>query len=88
MAEQILLTDEQIVDVVEAHWVECRNVGALDMAGADRAIAKAQLRKVADWFERKVEENFVVYAHETTVVEDRVALPIEDWQAFKEAASA
>ena len=87
MDEQILLTDEEIRQVEQEAWAfQCSDV--LPWMPMRHAIAKAQLRKVADWFERKVEENFVVYAHETTVVEDRVALPIEDWQAFKEAASA
>ena len=43
------LTGEEIIDAVEAHWVECRKVGVLDMAGADRAIARAAQRRLVEW---------------------------------------
>ena len=49
------LTGEEIIDAVEAHWVECRKVGVLDMAGADRAIARAAQRRVVEWMEKNNE---------------------------------
>ena len=99
----VLLTNKEIEFAIDkgdnefGYWLQVYNIqtGARLKRGkrpvkedfTSAAIAKAQLKKAVRWLETKVEENFVVYAHETTVVEDRVALPIEDWWELKEAAS-
>lgn len=79
------LTDEEIIDAIEAHWVECRNVGVLDMAGADRAIATAAAKKFAEYIDSHNQAP-LVGGKPHFIQENDLLLYFQWWQSILKAA--
>ena len=80
------LTDKERTEIVRRCGIETSCAMGRDIyQDIAPIIATAAQKKLVECLVGRVEMNFVVYANETTVVEDRVALPIEFWSALKDA---